>query len=115
MELSVVGKMLQMLKEIAPTVSHISMIYNPDNRLGCLFVRSFEFAAGSLGFKPIIAHIHGLADIESAIAQRQNIEGPTDRDWVGICFETEISRRALDSGMTQESPATPRITPFVLS
>ena len=68
MELSVVGKMLQALKEIAPTVSHISMIYNPDNRLGSLFVRSFESAAGSLGFKPTIAHIHGLADIESAIA-----------------------------------------------
>ena len=68
MELSVVSKMLQTLKEIAPTVSHISIFYNPDNRLGSLFVRSFESAAGSLGFKPTIAHIHGLADIESAIA-----------------------------------------------
>src|SRR4029077_921057 len=62
MELSVVGKMQQTLKEIAPTVSHISMIYNPDNRLGSLFVRSFVSAAESLGFKPTIAHIHGLAD-----------------------------------------------------
>jgi putative tryptophan/tyrosine transport system substrate-binding protein len=53
-ELSVVGKMLQTLKEIAPTVSHISMIYNPDNRLGSLFARAFESAAGSLGFKPTI-------------------------------------------------------------
>ena len=68
LELSVVGKMLQTLKEIAPAVSHISMIYNPDNRSGRLFVRPFESAAGSLGFKPTIAHIHGLADIESAIA-----------------------------------------------
>jgi putative tryptophan/tyrosine transport system substrate-binding protein len=68
LELSVVGKMLQTLKEIAPTVSHISMIYNPDNRAGPFFVRSFESAAGSLGFKPTFAHIHGLADIESAIA-----------------------------------------------
>jgi putative ABC transport system substrate-binding protein len=68
MELSVIGKMLQTLKEIAPTVSHISMIYNPDNRGGPLFARSFESAAGSLGFRPTLAHIHGLADIENAIA-----------------------------------------------
>ena len=68
MEPSVVSKMLQTLKEIAPTVSHISMLYNPENRLGSLFVRLFESAAGPLGFKSTIAHIHGLADIESAIA-----------------------------------------------
>jgi len=68
MEPSVVSKMLQTLKETAPAVSHISMLYNPENRLGSLFVRLFESAAGPLGFKSTIAHIHGLADIESAIA-----------------------------------------------
>jgi hypothetical protein len=31
-----------------------------------------------------------------------DIEGPTDLDWVGLCFETEISRCALDSCMAQE-------------
>src|SRR5271166_4583667 len=31
-----------------------------------------------------------------------DIEGPTDLDWVGLCFETEISRCALDSCMTQK-------------
>jgi ABC-type uncharacterized transport system substrate-binding protein len=30
-ELSVIGKMLQTLKEIAPQVSRVSMLYNPDN------------------------------------------------------------------------------------
>ena len=30
------------------------------------------------------------------------IEGPTDLDWVSLCFETEISRCALDSCMAQE-------------
>jgi putative ABC transport system substrate-binding protein len=67
-ELSVIGKMLQTLKEIAPNVAHVSMIYNPDNTAGPLFVRSLESAAGPLGVKPIIAHIHGLADIERAVA-----------------------------------------------
>jgi putative ABC transport system substrate-binding protein len=67
-EVSVIGKMLQTLKEIAPNVAHVSMIYNPDSPTGALFVRQFESAAGPLGVKPIIAHIHGLADIEGAVA-----------------------------------------------
>jgi putative ABC transport system substrate-binding protein len=67
-EVSVIGKMLQTLKEIAPNVAHVSMIYNPDSPTGLLFVRQFESAAGPLGVKPIIAHIHGLADIEGAVA-----------------------------------------------
>ena len=31
-----------------------------------------------------------------------DIEGPTDLDGVGVCFQTEISRCALDSYMAQE-------------
>jgi len=34
MEPSVVGKMLQTLKEIAPNVTHVSLIHNPGQRLG---------------------------------------------------------------------------------
>src|SRR6266436_2384596 len=67
-EASVISKMLQTLKEIAPDVAHVSMIYNPDNPAGAFYVRSFESAAGPLGVKPIIAHIHGPGDIERAVA-----------------------------------------------
>jgi ABC-type uncharacterized transport system substrate-binding protein len=38
MELSVISKMLQTLKEIAPNVTHASMIYNPDNPAGFFLV-----------------------------------------------------------------------------
>jgi putative tryptophan/tyrosine transport system substrate-binding protein len=67
-ELSVIGKMLQTLKEIAPQVSRVSMLYNPDNPATVLSARAFESAAGSLGVKPTIAHVHGLGDIERAVA-----------------------------------------------
>jgi putative tryptophan/tyrosine transport system substrate-binding protein len=67
-EVSVIGKMLQTLKEIAPNVAHVSMIYNPDNPAGALFGRSFESAAGPLGVEPIIAHVRGPGDIERAVA-----------------------------------------------
>src|SRR5260221_8084595 len=68
MELSVVSKMLQTLKEISPGITHISMIYNPDNPAGALYARSFQSAAGSLGVEPAVRYIHGVADIERAVA-----------------------------------------------
>jgi putative tryptophan/tyrosine transport system substrate-binding protein len=68
MELSVGGKMLQMLKELAPNITHVAMIYNPDNPATVLLARSFESAAKPLGIEPTVTHIHGLADIERAVA-----------------------------------------------
>jgi putative ABC transport system substrate-binding protein len=65
-ELSIIGKMLQTLKEIAPNVAHVSMILNPDNPTP--YARAFESAAGPVGIEPIIAHIHNLGDIERAVA-----------------------------------------------
>ena len=67
-ELSVIGKMLQTLKEIAPQVSRVSMMFNPDNPATSVIARAFESAAGPLGVEPVIAHVRGLADIEHAVA-----------------------------------------------
>ena len=60
-ELSIVGKMLQLLKEVAPQVSHVSMIFNPDNPGTVLTARAFESAAPSLGIEPTIAHNQPMA------------------------------------------------------
>jgi putative ABC transport system substrate-binding protein len=68
MELSVISKMLQTLKDIAPNIAHVSMIYNPDNPVGAFFARSFESAAEPLGLQASIGYVHGLADIEHAMA-----------------------------------------------
>src|SRR6202521_4194670 len=63
-ELSIVGKMLQTLKDIAPSISRVAMIYNPDNPGAAFYARAFEASAGPLAIQPIIAHAHGLAEIE---------------------------------------------------
>jgi putative ABC transport system substrate-binding protein len=89
MELSVVGKMLQTLKELAPNITHVAMIYNPDNPVGVLVARSFESAAGPLGIEPTVAHIHGLADIEHAVAaMAAQANG-------GIFFSSDVTLNAL--------------------
>lgn len=67
-EPSVFGKMLQTLKEIAPALIHVTMIYNPENPTGALIARTFEAAAGPLGIEPTIAHVRGFADIERTLA-----------------------------------------------
>jgi putative ABC transport system substrate-binding protein len=67
LELSVTGKMLQTLKELAPNVAHVAMLYNPDNVGATLYVRSFEAAAPPLGVQAILSPIHSLADIERAV------------------------------------------------
>jgi ABC-type uncharacterized transport system substrate-binding protein len=68
-ELSMIGKLLSLLKEIAPSVSRVSLIFNPDNPATRFFQREFETAAPALAVEPVIAHMHGLEDIERVIAR----------------------------------------------
>lgn len=44
------------------------MMFNPDNPGTVIFARAFKLAAEELGIEPTIAQIHGLADIENAVA-----------------------------------------------
>jgi putative tryptophan/tyrosine transport system substrate-binding protein len=66
-EFSVIGKMLETLKRIAPGVSRVGMIYNPDNPVGAVYLRSFKTVAGQLAVQPIDLPVHGLAELQRAI------------------------------------------------
>jgi putative ABC transport system substrate-binding protein len=67
-EYSVVGKLLETLKQIAPAVTRVAHIFNPDNPSSGAYFRSVEAAALSLGVAPIATPVHEPADIERAIA-----------------------------------------------
>jgi len=74
-ELSIMGKSLEMLKQIAPAVVRAALIYNPDNPNSVMYRESSEAAAVPLGIEPIDAPIHGFADIDrtvTSLASRQN-------------------------------------------
>ena len=77
--------MLQTLKEIAPNISHVAMIYNPDNPAAALYGQSYKDAAGSLAIQPIIAHVHSLADIEGVI------KTASERPNGGIFFAPDVT------------------------
>jgi putative tryptophan/tyrosine transport system substrate-binding protein len=63
------GKLLQLFKEIAPDVTRIAVIFNPDTApFAPLFNRAIEAAAPSFGMTVTIAPVHDDAGIEEAIA-----------------------------------------------
>jgi putative tryptophan/tyrosine transport system substrate-binding protein len=67
-ESSILGKMLETLKQIVPSVSRVGMVHNPDNPVGAIFMRLFETSAMDLAIHPIDLPIHNLADVENAVA-----------------------------------------------
>jgi putative tryptophan/tyrosine transport system substrate-binding protein len=69
-EPSMGGKWLQLLTEIAPGITRVAAIFNPDTApyVRSVYLPSFEAAARSLGLEPIAAPVRSDAEIETVIA-----------------------------------------------
>jgi putative ABC transport system substrate-binding protein len=67
LEASIVGKLLELLSEIAPGLKRAAAMFNPDTAPVSNYMPSFETAARSLKVAPIIAPVHSDAEIETAI------------------------------------------------
>jgi putative ABC transport system substrate-binding protein len=52
-EISIFGKSLGILKQLAPAIVRVALIYNPDNPNTVFYRRTFEAAAGALAIEPI--------------------------------------------------------------
>jgi putative tryptophan/tyrosine transport system substrate-binding protein len=66
-ELSVIGKSIEILKQLAPSILRIALIYNPDNPSSIFYRQASEAAIGQLGIEFADAPIHGLSDIDNAV------------------------------------------------
>jgi putative tryptophan/tyrosine transport system substrate-binding protein len=66
-EFSVIGKMLEILLQIAPGTTRVAFIYNPNNRNAAFYARSFERFATPLSVMPIMAPMHGIAELEGTL------------------------------------------------
>ena len=67
-EFSVGGKWVDLLKEIAPGLARVAVMFNPDTSpQSKFFMRSIEAAAPSLGVHTITLPVRASADIEPAI------------------------------------------------
>jgi len=70
LEFSLGGKWLDLLKQIAPGLQRVEVMFNPDVALYAkFFMPVIETAAQSLGLQAIAAPIRAAADIEPALAE----------------------------------------------
>jgi putative tryptophan/tyrosine transport system substrate-binding protein len=88
-ELAMLGKSLEILKQIAPAVVRVALIYNPDNPNSVHYRRISEGASARLAIETVDHPIHGLADIDRAVASL------ADRGNSGIFFLPDITTNAL--------------------
>src|SRR5262245_2953586 len=88
-ELSILGKSLEILKQIAPAIVRVALIYNPDNPNSAHYRRISEAASAPLALEVIDLSIHNLADIDRAVTKL------ADRPNSGIFFLPDITINAL--------------------
>jgi putative tryptophan/tyrosine transport system substrate-binding protein len=73
---ALMGKWLQLLKEIAPHLTRVGVIFNPDTaHFAPLFNREIETAASSLGITVTLAPVRDDSAIEEAIAAQASEPG----------------------------------------
>jgi putative ABC transport system substrate-binding protein len=63
-----IGKWLELLKEIAPARRQAAVIFNPDTAPHSLFLPAFRIAAQSMGRQTLSVPVRSAVEIESAIA-----------------------------------------------
>jgi putative ABC transport system substrate-binding protein len=76
-EASLGGKWLELLKEIAPAVRRVAIMFNPDTAPGggSYFLSPFEMAARSIAVEPITAPVRSDAEIENVISSLGREQG----------------------------------------
>jgi putative ABC transport system substrate-binding protein len=68
-EQTMAGKWLELLKEIAPHVTRVAMLFNPASATYAQYwLNPFKAAAPSFGVEPTLAPIHDISELESVIA-----------------------------------------------
>jgi putative ABC transport system substrate-binding protein len=92
-ELTMGGKWLETLKEIAPSVNRVAVILNPENAALLAQLRSIEAAAPTLGVQVSAAPIRDAAEIERAMGAFSS--GPNNGLVVLTDFVTIAHRESI--------------------
>jgi putative tryptophan/tyrosine transport system substrate-binding protein len=69
-EASMGGKWVEILKELAPSVTRVGLLFNPTTAPGggSYFLKPFETAARSFNMEPIVMPVEEIAGVEHALA-----------------------------------------------
>lgn len=103
-EVSIIGKMLEILKEIAPFLQRVAIVYNPDNPNTVLYRKLFGDAALRAHVDPVDTPVHSLGDIEKSLARLAATSNS------GLFFPPDITiqahaREVISLSMRQRLPA----------
>jgi putative ABC transport system substrate-binding protein len=75
MDAPLMGKWLQLLKEVAPEVTRVAVIFNPDTTVSALFIGAIEAVAPSIGMTVKLVPVHDAAVIGEAVAAQAREPG----------------------------------------
>ena len=68
-EPTIAGKLLELLKEIAPRVARVAMLFNPATATYAeYYLAPFKAAAASFGVEAIAAPVHDTSELETVVA-----------------------------------------------
>jgi putative tryptophan/tyrosine transport system substrate-binding protein len=71
MEPTISGKWVELLKEIAPRVDRVAVLFNPATTpYANIYLNQFKAAAASFGLQAMDAPVHSVADLESVVAEQ---------------------------------------------
>jgi putative tryptophan/tyrosine transport system substrate-binding protein len=74
MEPTIAGRWLQLLKEIAPHVTHAALLFNPATApYADIYIRPFKAAATSFSLEAISTPVKDVAELEGAIAAEARV------------------------------------------
>jgi putative ABC transport system substrate-binding protein len=88
-ELSMLGKSLEILKQIAPAMARVALIYNSDNPNSVHYRRISKAASAPLAIQAFDQPIHGLVDIDRAVTNL------ADRGGGGVFFLPDLTTSGL--------------------
>ena len=74
MEPTIAGRWVQLLKEIAPHVTHVALLFNPATApYADIYIRPFKAAAASFSLEAISTPVNNVAELEGAIAAEARV------------------------------------------
>ena len=68
-EFSIAGKWADLIKQMAPSITRVALVFNPEEPQNRLWVRAVEAAAPSLGVMAVAEPARSTAEIETTLAR----------------------------------------------
>jgi putative ABC transport system substrate-binding protein len=87
------GKWLEVLKEIAPHIKRVAVIFNPETQpASAMFLRSIVAAAPSFAVEPITTLVHSISEVEEGLAALGREAGGSFIGLPDVFISTNVDR-----------------------